>query len=41
MDTVVALAFVFCASVAVFIGVHKEEIQKGEMDQVLASYVEG
>lgn len=41
MDKVVAFGFIFCAVVAVFVSMHKEEIEKGEFEQVVASYIEG
>ena len=41
MEKVVAFGFMFCACIAVFVGVHKEDIEKGEFDQVVTSYIEG
>lgn len=40
MENAVGLGFVFFAAVAVFIGVHKEEIADGRIDEVIASYIE-
>ncbi|MHA3913571.1 hypothetical protein [Halovulum sp. GXIMD14793] len=41
MDKVAALGFVLCAVVATFVSMHKEEIEKGEFEQVVASYIDG
>lgn len=41
MDKLIAVAFVACAFVAMFVGMHKEEIEKGEFGAVVASYIEG
>ena len=41
MEQFVAIVFVLCAFGAVFVGVHKEDIEKGQFDQVVESYVEG
>ncbi|MEM8787968.1 MAG: hypothetical protein AAGE76_06885 [Pseudomonadota bacterium] len=36
----VAITFVLCASVAVFIGMHKKDIEEGRFMEVVASYLE-
>ena len=41
MDKVLAIAFVFCAFCAVFLGMHKEDIEEGRLGEVVASYIEG
>ena len=41
MDKVLAIAFVFCAFCAVFLGMHKEDIENGQLDEVVASYISG
>ncbi len=38
MDQVVSLGFVACAAVAVFLGVHKDDIQEQGIESVLNSY---
>jgi|GEM_PF-5731977 len=40
-EQVMAIVFVLCAVVAGFVVVHKEEVMNGEIDQVIASYIEG
>ena len=40
MEKIVAVGFVACAFVAVFVGMHKEDIENGQFGDVVASYVE-
>ena len=36
-----AITFVLCAFAAGFLVVHKEEVMNGEIDQVIAGYIDG
>jgi len=39
-EKVTAIAFVVIASVAVFIGIHKKDIEEGRLMETVAAYVE-
>jgi len=39
-EKVTAIAFVLIASLAVFIGVHKKDIEEGRLLETVASYIE-
>ncbi len=39
MEHVVAFGFIFCAATAVFVGLHKEQIEEDGLNTVIASYL--
>ena len=40
-EQLLSIVFVLCAFAAGFLVVHKEEVMNGEIDQVIASYIDG
>ena len=40
-EQLLSIAFVLCMGIGIFLVVHKKEVMNGEIDQVIASYIEG